>query len=231
VAGDRVLRSVSERLSALVEGDDVLVRYGGDEFVWATTRPRVIVEEAASDALKEPIHAKGVPGEVRVSHGISGGKRTKEREAVHYAATLDNLINLASQACLAGKPGDPPVATVEFVALDEFDGKVPTAVQLRSGSKSATGFDRRESGAALTSVGRATADAVRRLGLGTIVPLRSRADLGADGHVWVTVEGRTQDGTTREARRKVEADIYQSAAEAWVRLLGGASQSDPSRPA
>lgn len=223
VAGDRVLRAVSDRLSQLVQGDDVLVRYGGDEFVWGTTRPRVIVEEAASEALAQPIRAEGVPEEVRVSHGVSGGKRTKEREATHYAATLDNLINLASRACLASKSSAEPAAEVEFVALDEKDPRVPTAVQLRSGGRSATGFDRRESGAALASVGRATSEALSRLGLGTVSPVRTRAEVDVDGRVWVTVEGRAPDGTTREARRRVEADLYHSAAEAWVRLLGGPS--------
>jgi hypothetical protein len=35
--------------------------------------------------------------------GIAGGRRTGERESVHYAATIDGLINLASKDCLARK--------------------------------------------------------------------------------------------------------------------------------
>ena len=35
--------------------------------------------------------------------GMHGGKRSKERESIHFAATLDNLINLASKDCIAQK--------------------------------------------------------------------------------------------------------------------------------
>jgi hypothetical protein len=183
------------------------------------------VEQAAFEALAAPIEAEGVPGRVSVSHGISGGKRTKEREAVHFAATLDNLINLASQACMSAKLAVDMDAKVDFVALDEQDTAIPTAVQLSRDGKSATGFDRRESDSALTSVGRATAEAAARLGLGLLTPLRTRAALRADGQMWVTVTGRVPDGTTREAQEPVRADLYQTAAHAWLKLLAGAART------
>ena len=44
-----------------------------------------------------------IPGIVTASFGLYGGKRTEEREDVHYNATLDNLINLASKACTTAK--------------------------------------------------------------------------------------------------------------------------------
>ncbi|MCS7209579.1 MAG: hypothetical protein NZ874_08415, partial [Fimbriimonadales bacterium] len=47
---------------------------------------------------------------ITVSYGYQGGKRTREREQVHYAATVDNLVNLASQECLMMK-GLTPRAT------------------------------------------------------------------------------------------------------------------------
>ncbi|MBX3113592.1 MAG: diguanylate cyclase [Fimbriimonadaceae bacterium] len=106
VVGDRVLKGFGKLLNGLIDPKkDVLVRYGGDEFAIGTTRSR---EEGI--ALLEPIASKKFKVEdVRVpvgfSYGISGGKRSLENRREHGAATLDNLIALASQECLANKPG------------------------------------------------------------------------------------------------------------------------------
>ncbi|MCC6404291.1 MAG: GGDEF domain-containing protein [Fimbriimonadaceae bacterium] len=232
VVGDRVIQAVSHRLESLVEGGDILVRYGGDEFVLGTARPRVMVDDSVFELLVEPVQVDEVPSGVRVSHGTSGGKRTKEREASHYAATLDNLITLASRACLASKAGrHAPTAEGEFVALDEEDIGVPTAVRVRRGENAATGFHHRETESVLSSVGLATADALSKLGGVAMRPLRSRASLAQDGKVWVTVMGQVSDGTSRLASLQVVADLYQSLAEAWVSLAGETPQTSPAHPA
>lgn len=232
LVGDRVIQAVSRRLESLVEDGDVLVRYGGDEFVLGTARPRVMVDDAVFDLLVDPVGVDEVPTGVSVSHGTSGGKRTKEREASHYAATLDNLITLASRACLASKAaGAAPPAEVEFVALDEDDKGVPTAVRLRRGEESATGFHHRDAESVVSSVGFATADALSKLGGAVLRPLRSRASLAEDGKVWVTVMGQLSDGTSRLASLQVAADVYQSLAEAWVSLVAETTQSNPPQPA
>ncbi|MCE5198389.1 hypothetical protein LLG39_05380, partial [bacterium] len=41
---------------------------------------------------------------VSATYGMAGGRRTKEREDVHYASTIDNLITRASKNCTANKP-------------------------------------------------------------------------------------------------------------------------------
>ncbi|HLV78786.1 MAG TPA: hypothetical protein VKT32_00855, partial [Chthonomonadaceae bacterium] len=41
--------------------------------------------------------------EISVSIGLHGGRRTRERDPIHYTATLNNLINLASQDCTRRK--------------------------------------------------------------------------------------------------------------------------------
>lgn len=108
IVGDRVLRAVAQRLASVVAGSqDVLVRYGGDEFVLGTLRPREELESQLMQVTREPVAVEGVPDPVGYTVGFAGGKRTRERERVHFASTLDNLINLASQDCLSKKPSRP----------------------------------------------------------------------------------------------------------------------------
>ncbi|MCS7066054.1 MAG: GGDEF domain-containing protein [Fimbriimonadales bacterium] len=106
LVGDEVLRRVAQVL--LQETDpqtEVVCRWGGDEFAIATLRRR---EEAGLLAhhISRQIAALQLPEvdtPITASYGYQGGKRTREREQVHYAATVDNLINLASQECLLMK--------------------------------------------------------------------------------------------------------------------------------
>ncbi len=106
VIGDRVIRMVAGKLSECVDPTrDILVRYGGDEFAIGTIRHRddadtlaELVRTQASGAVVED----GVEP-VTFSLGVFGGRRTKERENMHFSATLDNLINMASRAALAAK--------------------------------------------------------------------------------------------------------------------------------
>ncbi len=109
IVGDAVLQSVTQTLLSVVDpARDFLCRYGGDEFVIATLRP---ADQAAEMARRiqtrvAEIHVEGASGErIAVTVGQFGGKRTREREHVHYAATLNSLINLASRDCTARKPG------------------------------------------------------------------------------------------------------------------------------
>ncbi len=125
--GDRVLEAVADTLRQVIDSDsDVLCRYGGDEFAIGTIRGNEASEAFAEEAARE-IESLDPPaddGRIEVSWGVKGGKRTKERDDVHFAATLDNLINLASkqaQAMKEGKRGavvqDQPVETTGGVGL------------------------------------------------------------------------------------------------------------------
>lgn len=106
LVGDEVLRRVAQIMKEEIDPDtEVVCRWGGDEFAIATLRRR---EEAGLLAhhISRQIAAIQLPDvdtPVMVSYGYQGGKRTREREQVHYAATVDNLINLASQECLLMK--------------------------------------------------------------------------------------------------------------------------------
>ncbi|MCS6923128.1 MAG: GGDEF domain-containing protein, partial [Fimbriimonadales bacterium] len=106
LVGDEVLRRVAQILQNEIDPEtDVVCRWGGDEFAIATLRRR---DEAGLLAhhLSRQIAAIQIPEvdiPITVSYGYQGGKRTREREQVHYAATVDNLVNLASQECMMMK--------------------------------------------------------------------------------------------------------------------------------
>jgi len=113
IIGDRVLQFFSNFLKTKVDQEsEVLVRYGGDEFAICTFRAQkevyaLLKEFGASiqEDDSDPVH---------FSVGVSGGRRTIERENIHFAATIDNLINLASRDCQRNKR--PKTAAVMTVA-------------------------------------------------------------------------------------------------------------------
>lgn len=113
ITGDRVLQHVANVLRSAVDDErDMLCRYAGDEFVIVTTRHSREAQEFAN-LLMEKLRTTpnpDLPEPVTGSAGVHGGKRTKEREQVHYEATLDNLINLASKSCTLAKTQASPVA-------------------------------------------------------------------------------------------------------------------------
>jgi IMP dehydrogenase len=128
IVGDHVLQRVAQMLTESVDPErDTLVRYGGDEFAIGTFRERDNAEGLVS-LLKRKVHEIFI-GEaeegVDFTIGIHGGKRSKERDNIHFAATLDNLINLASKDCIAQKNAkftiaerDAPKAAVELPGLN-----------------------------------------------------------------------------------------------------------------
>lgn len=107
VVGDNVLKQVADVIVKGIDPDvDLACRYGGDEFVIVSLRH---ADDAIKlgDFLKEGISRVKIPdlpGGVSASFGLSGGRRTKEREDVHYAATIDDLVTRASKNCTASKP-------------------------------------------------------------------------------------------------------------------------------
>lgn len=108
VVGDKVLKEVSEVLKTGIDPDlDFACRYGGDEFVIVSSR-KAEDAIALADTLQERISRVRIPemaDSVSGSYGMSGGRRSREREDIHYAATIDDLITRASKDCIAKKPG------------------------------------------------------------------------------------------------------------------------------
>jgi IMP dehydrogenase len=110
IVGDRVLRKFAQVLLESVDPEkDVLVRYGGDEFAVGTLRTRAEAQGLA-ETIRRRIDELAMPDSdepIQFCVGVFGGKRTRERENVHFAATLDNLINYASRECLSQKQREP----------------------------------------------------------------------------------------------------------------------------
>lgn len=147
IVGDRVLQKVSDVIEETLDPNlDVLVRYGGDEFAIGSLRDRAGALDLAKrlgEAMSR-VRVAGSEERVTFSIGVQGGKRSKERESTHYAATLDNLINLASRNSMAEKsrkkaarretapaprvaPSEPDIAPVDAAAAEPEP--IPTVIE------------------------------------------------------------------------------------------------------
>ena len=107
VVGDTVLKEVARVFKTGVDTEtDLVCRYGGDEFGIVSIRSAddaIALANSLKEAISK-IRIEGVPEGVSGTYGLSGGRRTKEREDIHYAATIDDLITRASKECIAHKP-------------------------------------------------------------------------------------------------------------------------------
>lgn len=106
VVGDNVLKQIADIIKQSVDKNtDCACRYGGDEFAIVSIRRADMAEELAESIVSQiaKVKIKDIPDSVSASYGISGGRRTREREDMHYAATIDNLITRASKECTAKK--------------------------------------------------------------------------------------------------------------------------------
>jgi IMP dehydrogenase len=107
VIGDDMLRAVAQLLGGLVDPQtDLLCRYGGDEFAIATTRQGAEARELMKriqEVVVLPVDIGQESRQVTVSVGIAGGRRTEGRKRAHIAATVEDLLTLASHASTAAK--------------------------------------------------------------------------------------------------------------------------------
>jgi IMP dehydrogenase len=150
IVGDQVLTGFSNYLRTFIDSDqDLLVRYGGDEFAIGTRRPREEADRLAQrlSAGVSDMHVGDGIAPVTFTIGIFGGRRQKERLSVHYAATVDNLINMASKACQAQKSAakgvDAPIPEVALkpqgyrvvgVFADGGEGGITTVILSHQGT-------------------------------------------------------------------------------------------------
>ncbi len=242
IVGDRVLVRVAAYLRGAVDpATDVLCRYGGDEFAIGTIRTRRETEELLA------ILERGLQGTliaetdqpVSFSAGIFGGRRTKERENVHYHATLDTLINMASKEAMAAKTAKkepPPTAVVraEWPSVSVVEvfssGDSPSAlttVILSAEGRVASGVHTRGEATKSQSAVLAAAKAIERLLPGTRFEMGD-VQLSEDdkGSRFVTVNGFAGTGeglASVSATCTVGPDLYRSAVEALVEALASTS--------
>jgi diguanylate cyclase (GGDEF)-like protein len=222
IVGDEVLRSVSAILRELTTPDtDHVCRYGGDEFCIGTLRRYQDASELARrvEAGVAGIRLEAIGSQqVTCSVGQRGGRRTREREDVHFAATVDNLINLASRDCTdhkraaapagdvavasEGPPGEPRLRLAG--ATVQWDGRAATiqvSLQLQGGR----GADPRQGALMLEGVTYYTATVstpadkgglVRVVAETTIEAVRRVLPAGYSVNLCDVFEARPQSGQT-----------------------------------
>lgn len=232
IVGDQVLIAIATLLRDRIDPNlDVLVRFGGDEFAIGSIRAREDVGELVADlrSALDHVRLEGIDAAVEVSIGQSGGKRTKERDNVHFAATVDSLINIASKDCLAAKErrksGEPDavatanvVDSIEVFAVeaDADAGDAPTIVVLKVGGQRRAGIHLAQDDVPL-SVAIATTKAIERAELDASMTIDDVVISGDRSQV--TVVGRVRRGEIERAAAGVEvagSDVFRAVAEATL---------------
>jgi IMP dehydrogenase len=238
VIGDRVLQRVARHLQEHCDPKtDVVVRYGGDEFAIGTIRDRehavLLAEALRGDGKGLTIPDIEVP--IEFSIGIYGGRRIKVRENIHEPANVDNLVNLASQDCLANKhiavpsylhqsddeeqtaSGRQPVAeainlpvdgspVIETIQVDD-DPQSLSYVVLRTNTGLHVGVAEKTGRSQGESVALATAKALERAYSGCRVEVKDLKSTVAGSTELITLEVTVQrDGFEREITAEVEAN-------------------------
>ena len=98
--GDRVMTKVAERMAAIIEDDDILIRYGGDEFVVispnAGTRPTA---EAAAGRLIDALEAPFAVGEDKIQLSVCIGVALTEE----HCSEPDDVLRDADAAMYKAK--------------------------------------------------------------------------------------------------------------------------------
>ncbi|PRY62757.1 diguanylate cyclase (GGDEF)-like protein [Vreelandella songnenensis] len=103
--GDRVLQTVAKRLASNLRSDDLIARFGGDEFVIFLNGQfsHSLVEESLTrlvGKLSEPLTVDGVPLHLSASMGVTLYPQAKEVEPGQLIRQADQAMY---QAKLAGK--------------------------------------------------------------------------------------------------------------------------------
>lgn len=111
LVGDRLLVEVADRLRVCVGPDDLIARFGGDEFVLLmhapTTADVVGTEACIAEAFGRPYDASGAP--VRISASVGAVISDAELRF----ATAEQLISQADAAMYARKRRPVPPSTVQ----------------------------------------------------------------------------------------------------------------------
>jgi diguanylate cyclase (GGDEF)-like protein len=116
-AGDQLLRQIGPRFAACLDGDDLLVRIGGDELavlvVGADRERAALVAERLSATLAEPFALDMVSVRIGASIGVA--------IAPEHAATADDLMRCADKAMYRCKQAGTAFAVYDLTVDAERD--------------------------------------------------------------------------------------------------------------
>ena len=112
-AGDVALKEIAQRIRSSVRPSDVIVRYGGDEFLlFAADCPdetaKILAERILSRVRDEPIEAGTAKFNVSLTIGVSSAIATKELDAERLKKVADEALYDAKEAgrnCVRFKAG------------------------------------------------------------------------------------------------------------------------------
>ena len=120
--GDAVLVEIANRLCAIIRGDDMVARVGGDEFVIicdGTDDPDVLatLADRVIEAVHQPIEAGGEQVQVGISIGVAVARGGR--------ASGDRILTVADQAMYRAKATGGNRYRIQPV--DDEGGVAPTA--------------------------------------------------------------------------------------------------------
>lgn len=102
-AGDATLKEVAQRIRSSVRPSDVIVRYGGDEFLlFATDCPdetaKILAERILSRVRDEPIEAGSAQVNISLTIGVSSAVATQELDPERLKKVADEALYDAKEA-------------------------------------------------------------------------------------------------------------------------------------
>ena len=95
--GDRALRAVADAVQRAIRGDDIAVRYGGEEFLVVLPGTRLDAGSDVAERIRLQVLAAGLPVPVTVSIGIADGDPSRD--------SLEAVLDRADQALYRAKAG------------------------------------------------------------------------------------------------------------------------------
>jgi|GEM_PF-1076484 len=100
--GDEVLREVAKRLHKQMRGADIVVRYGGDEFLICMPqadleKARVAAERVMESFTDNPVDAAGMPADVQLSIGVAE-LTAEDRDTLGLMSRAEHAVASAKSA-------------------------------------------------------------------------------------------------------------------------------------
>ena len=131
LAGDQVLRDVGALFLRSTRAEDVIARFGGDEFVMAVADPSVVDIERIAARLVEAVQAlQWVAGEARFGISVTTGFAST---ALLAGPTLEQLLDAADRDLYKNKwTRKNPEARLELYDYPAAGRKIDLVVPLRS---------------------------------------------------------------------------------------------------